>query len=339
MPKWDPATNRLANPSFELILEPRHGGRIASLVMDGFQFTKNISQGDLDRARVPYHFGLLSLQLWQDSYWHNDLNHRDWTIDSQDVKPGKISITLSGDSVRWPGVKVQRTFELRDTPWIDVKHQLDPGPEGQTYLPPAFWFSNVLASRGRTFAPTPCGSLEFPRFPQSESWSHEPTDGWFAWIEGAPGSTSQGHGLAFLTDLADLRHVRVCHRTNDRVEWIRRRVATKEAGDVRLVPFSGLNRVDAVGTAGIVSVEAANNQFLVTIYALISGEVNLELGQAFLPDDRVEVFGKAYGILKTGQTTQFSVPRRIKGGWLRVALKIDDSPVKGMAFTLPIGTF
>ena len=339
MPKWDLATNSLSNPFFELMLEPRHGGRIVSLAVDGFQFTKGIAQGDLDRVRVPYHFGLLSLQLWQDSYWHNDLNHRDWRIDSQNIKPDKVVIALKGDSARWPGVNVLRTFEATDAPWIDVKHGLDPGPGGPTYEPPAFWFSNVLAGRGRTFAPTPCGPLEFPRFPQSESWSHEPTDGWFAWIEGPPGSGSKRHGLAFLTDLADLRHVRVCHRANDRVEWIRRRVTTKQRGDVRLVPFSGLNRVDAVGTLGIVSVEAENDRFLVTIYALQSGEAKLELGRAFLPRDRVKVFGEAHGVLTPGQTTQFSVPRRLETGWLSVAFRADRSPDKTMAFNLPVGAF
>jgi hypothetical protein len=58
-----------------------------------------------------------------------------------------------------------------------------------------------------------------------------------------------------MTDLTHLRHVRVCHQDNDRIDWVRRRIATVDTTTIRLVPFSGLPHVDGVGAAGIVAVD------------------------------------------------------------------------------------
>jgi hypothetical protein len=43
--------------------------------------------------------------------------------------------------------------------------------------------------------------------------------------------------------------VRVGHLDFDRVDWIRRRLATVEQNAARLIPFKGLSRVDGVGAA------------------------------------------------------------------------------------------
>src|SRR5262245_40292625 len=182
--QWDPAAQRISNAFFATHVEPLHGGRLVSLATSRGELTSAADPGDLALPRVPYRFGLLSVQLWQDSYWHNDLCHRPWPIASANVQAGKVAIELRGESLLWPGVSVTRTIEVADAPWIDVRHVLDPGATSGPYLPPAFWFSNVMSGQGRTFLPTPAGVLAYPRWAQEQSWSHEPTDGWMAWIGG-----------------------------------------------------------------------------------------------------------------------------------------------------------
>src|SRR5262245_24898328 len=98
----------MTNPHFALRIEPRHGGRIVSLVTFSGELTVAAQPDDLDRSRVPDRFGLLSLQLWQDSYWHNDLCHREWPVTNTEVLPNRIAITLRGRSRLWPGVDVTR---------------------------------------------------------------------------------------------------------------------------------------------------------------------------------------------------------------------------------------
>src|SRR5262245_35746685 len=67
MATWIPG-GTLTNPHLTLRLEPRHGGRIVSLTTPRGDLTTAPSASDLARRRVPERFGLLSLQLWQDSY-------------------------------------------------------------------------------------------------------------------------------------------------------------------------------------------------------------------------------------------------------------------------------
>ncbi len=269
MPTWN--RNQITNPFFSLALEPRHGGRIISLeTASGSELTVGATPAQLNRTRVPERFGLLSLQLWQESYWHNDINHLEWPITNTSVTPARVVVSLAGQSVVWPGVSVERHVSVTDDPWIDVEHNLNPGLTTRSYAPPAFWFSNVLRGRGRTFVPSPIGVLDLPRWPQDQSWCHEPIEGWMAWLD-------QTDGLAFVTDPAHLRHVRVSHHRTDRVEWIRRRVATTERTTVRLIPFTGLSRVDGVGEAGIVALESSPTALELHLYVLRSGRANIEV--------------------------------------------------------------
>ena len=169
-------------------LETRHGGRIVSLTGVGGELTRGPDAVSLAGKRVPYKFGLLSVQLWQDSYWHNDLCHLDWPITGTTLAAGRVEITLKGQSVLWSGVNVTRTYIMTDDPWIDVAHTLDPGSTAHPYLPPSFWFSNAMESRGTTFVPGPTGVLDLPRFPQDQSWCQQPTDGWIGWGGNLPRS-------------------------------------------------------------------------------------------------------------------------------------------------------
>jgi Beta-galactosidase trimerisation domain len=328
VPSWDAGAKRLVNPHFALTLEPRHGGRIVSLTTAGGELTTRPSSDDLGRSRVPYRFGLLSLQLWQDSYWHNDLCHREWPITRATVIPDRIQIALRGESIRWPRVSVVRTFTVTDDPWIDVGHQLDPGSETSTYLPPAFWFSNVLRERGRTFVPGPAGVLDYPRWPQDQSWCHEPTDGWMAWLRDA-------RGLAFDTDPFHLRHVRVCHHNTDVVEWIRRRIGVIESSNVRLIPFSGPKRVDGVGSVGVVAVVSFSGELVVDVYALLTGVATLTL-ELVSPDGTATVFDSHSAALTAGSLSRITLVRRgspirpgPNGWWWRGR----------MSMSLPRGTF
>ncbi|QIG49444.1 hypothetical protein G5V57_18010 [Nordella sp. HKS 07] len=116
------------------------------------------------------------------------------------------------------------------------------------YPAPAFWFSSVVRGRGHTFVPSAVCVLDLPRWPQDQSWCHEPTEGWMAWLD-------QAGGLAFVTDPVHLRHVRIPHHRTDRVEWIRRRLDTTEHTMVRLIPFTGLSRVDDIGETGIMALQ------------------------------------------------------------------------------------
>jgi hypothetical protein len=286
MPTWTPS--RITNPFFSIALEPAHGGRIVSLEVPSGNLTTGAVSADLGRARVPERFGLLSVQLWQESYWHGDLCHAEWPIVSTSATPTQVIVSLSRQSALWPGVSVERNVIVTDDPWIDVRHELDPGPsvgtigvQGKSYSAPAFWFSSVLRGRGRTFVPSPVGVLDLPRRPEDQSWCHEPADGWIAWLD-------REGGLAFVTESAQLRHVRVVHRRTDRVEWIRRRVATKERANVRLIPFTGLSHVNGVGDAGIVALETVEprpqwfnlpprKRLEVHLYALRSGVFDIEV--------------------------------------------------------------
>lgn len=161
-PTWNPATHTLRNQYFSVKLEPSHGGRIVSLTNRLVDLTVPASAEDLARPRVPYHFGLLSVQLWQDSYWHNDLCHRPWALRKAVGTPSQVSVSLEGTSSLWRGVSVRRTVTLGNDPWIDVEHELHPGEPSKAYLPPTFWFSNVMPGRGRTFVPGPTGSADRP---------------------------------------------------------------------------------------------------------------------------------------------------------------------------------
>ena len=79
MVTWNP--NEITNSFFSLKLEPRQGGRIVSLKpVAGSELTHSVDDEELNRSRAAEHFGLLSVQLWQDSYWHNDICHKEWPI-------------------------------------------------------------------------------------------------------------------------------------------------------------------------------------------------------------------------------------------------------------------
>jgi hypothetical protein len=163
MPTWNP--NRITNPFFSLTLEPRHGGRIISLeTATGSELTVGATPADLSRARVSERFGLLAVQLWQDSYWHNDINHLEWPIVGTSVTPASVVVSLAGRSVVWPRVTVERHVRVTNDPWIDVEHDLNPGLITASYAPPAFWFSSVVRTRGHTFVPSPVGVLDLPRW-------------------------------------------------------------------------------------------------------------------------------------------------------------------------------
>jgi hypothetical protein len=264
MPTWNPATLTLSNSFLSARLEPRHGGRLVSLIGPAGELTRAADAASLAGTRVPYKFGLLSLQLWQDSYWHNDLCHLTWPIANTVAGANAVDVTLSGTSMLWQGVTVARTYHLTDDPWIDVRHSLDPGTKTLPYLPPAFWFGNTMRGRGHTFVSGPTGVVDLPRYPQDQSWCQEPTDGWLAWI-------GRGGGLAFVTEPEQLRHVRVGHLEVDQVDWIRRRVDTVQQAVVRLIPFRGLSRVDGVGSAGVVSARVTRTGIWVDLYPIRTG--------------------------------------------------------------------
>jgi hypothetical protein len=190
VPTWNAATNQVTNPYFSLMLEPLHGGRIVSLQLPAGELTTRAAAADLLRPQVPYKFGLLAVQLWQDSCWHNDLCHRAWSLGNLTITPTQVAVTVKGDSVLWAGVGVSRTFVFTDDPWIDAHHELNPGSTTGPYEPPAFWFSNVMSGRGRTYVPGPAGVLDYPRWQQDQSWCYEPTDGWIAWVGPQGGSLS-----------------------------------------------------------------------------------------------------------------------------------------------------
>jgi hypothetical protein len=114
-----------------------------------------------------------------------------------------------------------------------------------------------------------------------------------AWLDG-------NGGLAFVTDAAHLRHVRVCHAGVDRLEWIRRRVDTIEQTTVRLIPFSGLSRVDGAGDAGIVALERSAQGLELSLFPLRSDPyIRLEI-QAIRAGGSVETLLVTYQRLTVG---------------------------------------
>jgi hypothetical protein len=313
-------------------LETRHGGRIVSLKGGGGELTRSADAASLAGKRVPYKFGLLSLQLWQDSYWHNDLCHLDWPITGTTSATGRVEVKLKGQSVLWSGVNVTRTYRLTDDPWIDVDHNLDPGPTTQPYLCPSFWFSNSMDSRGTTFIPGPTGVLDLPRFPQDQSWCQQPTDGWIAWV-------GKGQGLAFTTEAPYLRHVRIGHLDFDRVEWIRRRVDTVEQGTVRLIPFKGLTRVDGVGEAGVLGATIHPGHIQVNLFAIHSGPVKITIW-AVNPQGGTVVYGTATAQALAGQSITVNVPALVGvqwvwHGWLNGSVQIGTHPAAITSFRIP----
>src|SRR5215471_4258484 len=330
MPTWDATNNRVTTPYFSLTLEPLHGGRIVSLSTSSGELTTGAAPEDLARARVPYKFGLLAVQLWQDSYWHNDLNHLPWTLAAPTVTPTRVEVAVQGQSLLWEGVHVERRFVFTDDPWIDVFHQLNPGPAGPPittsppYAHPAFWFTNVMRGRGRTFVPGPAGVLDYPRWPQDQSWCHEPTDGWIAWLD------AKG-GLAFVTEPAHLRHVRVCHLGTDRVDWVRRRTdtgmrSTIENTTVRLVPFHWLRHVDGVGPAGLVSVDPVPGGVTVGVYPLLTGDASVSL-ERIAPDGRATPAGSGTASLTAGHPIHIPITEAPgpAGVWWRGTLQMAGS--------------
>jgi hypothetical protein len=227
-----------------------------------------------------------------------------------------VEVTVKGDSALWSGVGVSRTVAVDDNPWIDIEHLLYFGPTTGPYLLPAFWFSNAMKGLGRTFVSGPAGVLDYPRWPQNQSWCHEPTDGWIAWTDGTA-------GLAFITDVTHLRHVRICHQDSDRIEWIRRRIfATTQTTNVRLVPFSGLARVDGVGDAGVVAVDATQQAVVGRVYPLLTGRANLTI-DLIAPNGSATPFGRATANVVAGRLSQITVPGRSGTGvWWRGTLEI-----------------
>ena len=333
MPNWDPTTATLSNLFIKLQLETRHGGRIVSLRGSNGELTRSADPASLTLKRVPYKFGLLSLQLWQDSYWHNDLCHIDWPISGSVVGPTHIDITLTGQSLLWAGVSVTRTYRLTDDPWIDVMHTLDPGSTTQPYLPPSFWFSNAMRVRGTTFAPGPTGVVDFPRFPLDQSWCYEPTDGWTAWV-------GHNQGLAFATEGSYLRHVRVGHLDFDRIEWIRRRLDTVQQDTVRLIPFSGLSRVDGVGASGVVGSTVVRTGIQVDLFPIRTGPVRVTIS-AVNPHGGSIVYGSVTGHVTSGKPVSLVVPDQggvalEKHGWWNGTVQIGTHPAAVTNFRVPI---
>jgi hypothetical protein len=314
-------------------LETRHGGRIISLKGVGGELTRAADAVSLASKRVPYKFGLLSLQLWQDSYWHNDLCHLDWPIAGTTLATGRVEVTLKGQSVLWSGVNVTRTYRLTDDPWIDVIHTLDPGSTSRPYLPPSFWFGNAMNSRGTTFVPGPTGVLDLPRFPQDQSWCQQPTDGWIGWVW-------KNQGLAFTTEASHLRHVRIGHIDFDRVEWIRRRLDTVEQDTVRLIPFKGLTRVDGVGAAGVVGATVHPGHIQVDLFPIHSGPVKITISAPNPPVGTV-VYGSATGQTTAGQPISVNVQAQVgvtlvSHGWWNGSVEIGGHPAVITAFRIPI---
>src|SRR5262249_46180423 len=138
MPNWNPATSTLSNPFMKVQLETRHGGRIVSLKGVGGELTRSADAASLALKRVPYKFGLLSLQLWQDSYWHNDLCHLEWPVTGSSTAAGLVGVTLPGQSVLWAGGNVMRNYRPTDDPSLDVLPNLHPRLTAQPYAPAAF---------------------------------------------------------------------------------------------------------------------------------------------------------------------------------------------------------
>lgn len=333
MPTWNATTSTLSNSFLQVRLEARHGGRIVSLKGPGGELTRTADAASLASKRVPYKFGLLSLQLWQDSYWHNDLCHLDWPITGTTSNTGSVDITLQGQSVLWSGVNVTRTYRLTDDPWIDVIHTLDPGSTSQPYLPPSFWFSNAMSSRGTTFVPGPTGVLDLPRFPQDQSWCQQPTDGWIGWV-------GIGQGLAFTTQAPYLRHVRIGHLGFDRVEWVRRRLDTVEHDTVRLIPFQGLTHVDGVGTAGVVGATVHPGHIQVDVFPIHSGRATITIS-ALNPPGGAVVYGSATAQATAGRSLSVKVQAQsgatlLSHGWWNGTVEIEGRPAVSTLFRIPI---
>jgi hypothetical protein len=333
MPNWNPATSTLSNPFMKVRVETRHGGRIVSLKGVGGEVTRSADAASLALKRVPYKFGLLSLQLWQDSYWHNDLCHLEWPVTGATRVSGRVDVTLQGQSVLWSGVNVIRTYRLTDDPWIDVLHTLDPGSTTQPYLPPSFWFSNVMPVLGKTFVPGSTGVIDFPRFAQDQSWCHEPTDGWIGWVSGH-------HGLALTTEAEYLRHVRVGHLDFDRVDWIRRRLATIENAVVRLIPFIGLSRVDGVGDAGVVGVRVTPQGVQVEVFPIRTGLAEITIS-AVTPGGGILVYGSVTRQATAGKPFRTTVPNQAgvalnQYGWWNGTVEIGTHPAATTAFRVPV---
>jgi hypothetical protein len=332
MPNWNPATSVLSNGFMAVQVETRHGGRIISLKGAGGELTRPADSASLTLKRVPYKFGLLALQLWQDSYWHNDLCHLEWPLANVSAVTGRVEVTLQGQSVLWPGVNVRRTYCLTDDPWIDVLHTLDPGSTTQPYLPPSFWFSNTMAARGKTYVPGPTGVVDFPRFPQDQSWCHEPTDGWIGWI-------SDQNGLVLITEAEHLRHVRMGHLGFDRVDWIRRQVDTVESAAVRLIPFTGLSRVDGAGDAGVVGVSVTQRGIQVALFPLRTGRADITIS-AIGPGGTI-VYGSVARRVTAGRPMAINVPNQAgvaldHYGWWQGRVQIGISPAAVTTFRVPI---
>jgi hypothetical protein len=333
MPSWDPVTSTLSNPFLSARVETRHGGRIVSLQGAGGELTRPADPTSLAGKRVPYKFGLLSLQLWQDSYWHNDLCHSDWPVTGTTISGTRVEATLTGKSKLWAGLGATRTYRLTDAPWIDVLHNLDPGSTTHPYLPPSFWFSNAMPTLGTTFVSGPNGVVDFPRFPQDQSWCYQPTEGWIGWI-------SRRHGLAIITEAPHLRHMRIVHLDFDRVEWIRRRVDTVEQAVVRLIPFEGLSRVDGVGEAGVVGAGVEGNDVRVELYPIRTGQAVITISASSLAGS-TQLYGRVQTHVVAGKAISVRVPVQAgvsiaSRGWWRGSVEIGTHPLAATGFRIPV---
>src|SRR5262249_21483648 len=88
-----------------------------------------------------------------------------------------------------------------------------------------------------------------------------------------------------------------------------------------LIPFTGLDRVDGVGDAGVVAVESGPQGVVLRIYPLLTGNAGITV-ESIAPDGTATVLGSKGIPVTAGTVSQLPLRENVAGAWRRVTLEI-----------------
>jgi len=236
----------LENEYVRLIFTPLTGGVCRSLVY------KPVRQ-EFVCAQDP-RYGALRDQLWAPPYMFAERPYS-WRL-SRDANTAWIELSVTGSGGMMSFTTLTKRIEItRGSPVISVHYRLLNEPSSMTDYTYGFWVHNFwgpVGSNMRYFSPTDEGVQELA-YPQpagekkADYWYRTPARGWTA-VCG-----EQGQGLAakmeykYLNCFYNWAGVGYATATQ---EWRYNRLPLKSGQafetDVRLIPFSGLTRVDGV---------------------------------------------------------------------------------------------
>jgi hypothetical protein len=297
----------LENQFVKVEIDYQRGGRISSFIdkQTGKDFTDKSNYGGIFKDVIMEHgFGAFFGQFY--------------LIDATNVAPGKVSVTITGETGKDQFLKIQKTYTLeRDSSVLKADFKVINAYEAMAARFFTLRHHNVMKFPGEKnayFFPSSNGVRQVTEGSVADVFHRDVVDGWAAFI--APSSRS---GLLCALDYAPLDSFYNWFGQETTLEWFFKTVKIENGKSwdtsIALMPLHGLDAISgaaaglAVDFAGLKEKYEKNEKpsFELAIASGIAGKAEVEIKVKQLPEGSATLLKKINVELKPGMTQKLPV--------------------------------